>query len=110
MDHRKTWKDRPRKERLSVSSRPWKRPKPGTTAPYTVRCANTASREQFTEPSWSPECRIFARNESWVPHISLVFREMWDSTNLDNFFPSNPKNQSVCIRGIPHLAKNERDV
>jgi hypothetical protein len=22
-------------------------------------------------------------NSPWVPHISLVFREMWDSTNLD---------------------------
>ena len=21
----------------------------------------------------------------WVPHISLVFREMWDTTNLDLF-------------------------
>ena len=34
----------------------WKPPKPGTTAPYTVRCANTASRDQSTQPSWSKEC------------------------------------------------------
>ncbi|MDT7816793.1 MAG: hypothetical protein QOJ42_6709 [Acidobacteriaceae bacterium] len=24
----------------------------------------------------------FSCNRTWVPHISLVFREMWDSTNL----------------------------
>jgi hypothetical protein len=23
--------------------------------------------------------------EPWVPHISLVFREMWDTTNPDPF-------------------------
>ena len=23
-------------------------------------------------------------NSPWVPHISLVFREMWDGTNFDH--------------------------
>jgi hypothetical protein len=47
--------------------------------------------------------------ELGVPHISLVFREMWDTTAL-NSAPSNPLISLVEIRGIPHLAKNERDV
>jgi hypothetical protein len=25
----------------------------------------------------------FTVNEGWVPHISLVFREMWETTALD---------------------------
>jgi hypothetical protein len=24
------------------------------------------------------------QNDPWVPHISLVFREMWDTTNVDH--------------------------
>ncbi len=41
-----------------------------------------------------------------MPHISLVFREMWDSTELHlQFYRPN-----VESRGIPHLAKNERDM
>jgi hypothetical protein len=43
-----------------------------------------------------------------VPHISLVFREMWDTTNL-NVFPAFG-NKHVERSGIPHLAKNERDM
>jgi len=44
-----------------------------------------------------------------VPHISLVFREMWDTTGLS-------LNRRLVIKlegrrgGIPHLAKNERDM
>ena len=26
---------------------------------------------------------LFFTTERWVPHISLVFREMWDTTNLN---------------------------
>ncbi len=44
-----------------------------------------------------------------VPHISLVFREMWDTTNLNNS-AYEAENFRVGRRGIPHLAKNERDV
>jgi len=34
-------------------------------------------RTRFQKPS---------RPRTWVPHISLVFREMWDSTELDSMF------------------------
>jgi hypothetical protein len=30
-----------------------------------------------------PAVKFFMGNGAWVPHISLVFREMWDSTALD---------------------------
>jgi hypothetical protein len=30
--------------------------------------------------------RILPRNKGWVAHISLVFREMWDTTALDLVF------------------------
>jgi hypothetical protein len=43
-----------------------------------------------------------------VPHISLVFREMWDTTNLNLFSTFRKKNVERC--GIPHLAKNKRDM
>src|ERR1700677_3431743 len=40
--------------------------------------------------------------------ISLVFREMWDSTAAE---PPvlGPINKTIKVCGIPHLAKNERD-
>jgi hypothetical protein len=45
-----------------------------------------------------------------VPHISLVFREMWDTTNVDRSVRRvNQESEGRCS-GIPHLAKNERDM
>jgi hypothetical protein len=43
-----------------------------------------------------------------VPHISLVFREMWETTSL-NLFPDLRKTH-IDFRGLPYLAKNERDM
>jgi hypothetical protein len=43
-----------------------------------------------------------------VPHISLVFREMWEATNL-NLFPTFGR-KHLESGGIPYLAKNERDM
>jgi hypothetical protein len=40
--------------------------------------------------------------------ISLVFREMWDTTNLNLFSDLRQRHVERC--GIPHLAKNERDM
>ena len=46
--------------------------------------------------------------ESAVPHISLVFREMWDTTDVDRkVHRMNRESEGKSI-GIPHLAKNER--
>jgi hypothetical protein len=57
---------------------------------------------------------IFALNLSFphqgrVPHISLVFREMWDTTGLSLSLSIHPRRLAVNIGGIPYLAKNERD-
>jgi hypothetical protein len=43
------------------------------------------------------------------PGISLVFREMWDSTALICEDSRSDANLKGRIRGIPHLAKNKRD-
>ncbi len=48
-------------------------------------------------------------HQPWVPHISLVFREMWDTAAAD-LHPSALQRLPIEVRGIPHLAKNERDV
>jgi hypothetical protein len=48
--------------------------------------------------------------ESAVPHISLVFREMWDTTALSLWLSIRPMQRAVNIGGIPYLAKNERDM
>jgi hypothetical protein len=45
-----------------------------------------------------------------VPHISLVFREMWDTTAFDPRTLELNWHLSVEMSGIPHLAKNKRDV
>ena len=45
-----------------------------------------------------------------MPHISLVFREMWDTTDVDrSVHRMNRESEGRCS-GIPHLAKNQRDV
>src|ERR1700679_2989727 len=46
--------------------------------------------------------------ERGVPHISLVFREMWDTTALH--VPLFKVGKKVKFRSLPHLAKNERDM
>ena len=43
-----------------------------------------------------------------MPHISLVFREMWETTNLDVF--ADLRKRHMECSGLPHLAKNERDM
>ena len=48
--------------------------------------------------------------EPTVPHISLVFREMWDTTSTFPLTLIHPKHLAINVGGIPHLAKNERDV
>jgi hypothetical protein len=67
----------------------------------------------MTKSSWhmqlSPLSEMLHLNpESAVPHISLVFREMWDTTALHVRLSEVGK--KVKVRGIPHLAKNERDM
>ena len=55
--------------------------------------------------------RSHGATNQWMPHISLVFREMWETTDLDLAVPRRAsKNCQIGSRGIPHLAKNERDV
>ena len=44
-----------------------------------------------------------------VPHISLVFREMWDSTRLTAKCLGRIESQREKCNRIPNLAKNERD-
>src|ERR1700684_1554074 len=40
-----------------------------------------------------------------VPHISLVFREMWDTTDVDRSVHRATRELEVWCSGIPHLAK-----
>jgi hypothetical protein len=57
----------------------------------------------FSDSGETPhECR--------VPHISLVFREMWDTTALSLWLSIRLTHSTVNIGGAPHLAKNERDM
>ena len=49
-------------------------------------------------------------HEGRVPHISLVFREMWDTTDVDRLVHGMNRESEGWCSGIPHLAKNERDV
>ncbi len=53
---------------------------------------------------------LWLPDEGRVPHISLVFREMWDTANVDRSVHRTNRNSEEWCSGIPHLAKNERDV
>jgi hypothetical protein len=56
----------------------------------------------------SPVERSHPATNVRVPHISLVFREMWDTTAVDQH-PSALQGGPIEVRSIPHFAKNERD-
>ena len=49
-------------------------------------------------------------HEGRVPHISLVCREMWDTTDVDGQVHRMNRVVRGRCSGIPHLAKNERDM
>ncbi len=51
----------------------------------------------------------FPATDQRVPHISLVFREMWE-TRTFMFLAGRAEKPPVKRRGLPHLAKNERDM
>ncbi len=48
----------------------------------------------------SPPDELDLSNKSWVPHISLVFREMWDSTGLNGSPPRDP----LKLKGYKYTA------
>ena len=52
--------------------------------------------------------RTLSQPQRRVPHIWLVFGEMWDTANLKSI--ATRLLISVSAVGIPHLAKNGRDV
>ena len=51
---------------------------------------------------------FFPSKNRGVPHISLVFCEMWDTKALHAHLWKVQK--EVEVRGLPYLAKNERDM
>ena len=64
------------------------------------------------ECAWDPGLRggvSGPATDRWVPHISLVFREMWDTAALNQEW-FRMQRLKTDLRGIPHLAKNQRDV
>jgi hypothetical protein len=56
-----------------------------------------------------PDYHIRTCHGSRVPHISLFFCEMWDATKV-SFWPLHPEPLLIKSSGLPHLAKNQRDV
>src|SRR5271156_74853 len=68
------------------------------------KCAGLKSlRENYAGPISAPT------TNQRVPHISLVFREMWDATAAD-LHSSALQGLPIEVCGAPHLAKNQRDV
>src|ERR1700678_3085002 len=61
----------------------------------------------FVATSMLPQILSPSKNRG-VPHISLVFREMWETTALH--VPLSKVGKKVKVHGLPHLAKNERDM
>jgi hypothetical protein len=43
-----------------------------------------------------------------VPHISLVFREMWDTTALHVLLSKVGK--KVKVRGVPHISRKKSEI
>jgi hypothetical protein len=49
-------------------------------------------------------------DEGRVAHILLVFRDMWDFAGIDREIYRMNRESEGDTRGIPYLAKNERDM
>jgi hypothetical protein len=58
------------------------------------------TRTNAAAPSFLPSTK------RGVPHISLVFREMWDATNLNLFSDLRDKQVKRC--GIPHFVEGRK--
>ena len=69
-----------------------------------------ACRRLPTQTNCSPCLKLHPQVEPRVPHISLVFREIWDTTDVDRSVLQMTRELEGRCSGIPHLAKNERDV
>jgi hypothetical protein len=47
-----------------------------------MKLANAIKFDRKSGGSPTIALMIILSNSTWVPHISLVFREMWDTTDL----------------------------
>jgi hypothetical protein len=47
-------------------------------------------------------------DKCWVPHISLVFREVWDTTALDRRIPG-PTNERVRF-AVSHISRKTSEI
>ncbi len=56
-----------------------------------------------------PALGFILTSDERVPHISLVFREIWDTMTAGLKFLA-PQEVAERDPRIPHLAKNERDM
>jgi hypothetical protein len=53
--------------------------------------------------------RIFPGHKSRVPHISLVFREMWDTTNLNVIRRLGPKAEGWSA-AVSHISRKTSEI
>jgi hypothetical protein len=54
----------------------------------------------------TPEFRPF--DKCWVPHISLVFREMWDATAFDRRIPDPTNERSRFVES--HISQKTSEI
>jgi hypothetical protein len=52
--------------------------------------------------------RLWFPHKGRVPHISLVFREMWDTAALSLWLWIHPTHLAINIGGIPHFCEGTR--
>ena|ERR1700733_5432958 len=69
-----------------------------------MRFANATKLDRKSGGSPPQRLQNRAANPRRVPHISLFFREMWDTTNLDRPLPIEPANSSVERRNGSSLS------
>ena len=71
--------------------------------------SKTSSRSAPAHPAAC--CRfLWFRNKGRGPHISLVFREMWDTSEVDRSVRQMHPSREGRYCGIPHLAKNTSEM
>jgi hypothetical protein len=66
-------------------------------------------KSKFSIRKKPPVEESYGATNQRVPHISLVFREMWDTTAAD-LHPSALQELPIEVRGLPYLARFSRDM
>ncbi len=60
----------------------------------------------------NPDSTLSRSNKYWVPHISLVFREMWDTADVIAQLPAGQSEFEGCqeMAAVSHISRKTSEI